>query len=299
MALRVDDELSKYLEENQNNYRFDNWLFHALLQNPNSQIHKTIGGSSTHRDAIVKELRRTNTSKEKVKEARKACLIPESNFDWFEDSRRFFRWLTNAQINNRYITIQINQPNQNLLKLSYKELCIALVDALQDSQESKTIALEKLKIIWNHREKIGKVFAWIDKDNEQKKAELVAKEIKKFRAEKPPYLIAQAHGIEADHPTCLEDLLILLDSYEITHQEALSASKAAKARFSSIAYRMKEDKGQLNVRISREVIDSLDSLSSEFRLSKAKIIEFLIEEESKKKQYISAKIAAWLNNEIS
>lgn len=290
------DKLSNYLDEDERNARFDNWLFYFIRSDSRSAIDKAIGGSSSVRNAMADALGYLGIRREVVISARGRCLIRDSAFDWFECSKRFFKWICSQRFGDFFISPPL--PDDNPLKLGFKELCVALIDVSNEGQGVKIEALRIWQAGWMERVAIGKVFSWTEGKEEKNRCELAYKEVLKFRQTNSPFFpFVSSYGSQP-FPENFQDFLVAIDGWNISLQEAKAASKEAKAKLSQKKFRSKEDKKQLNVHISTEAIGKLEKLANEHNLSKPKIVEFLINEEFKRKQYIPEKMAAWLRGDV-
>lgn len=301
MAVRIQDDLADYLGEHTPNDRFDIWLYHHLRLKQGSQIQQTIGGTSDKRRALAEELKRLRIAATFVVALRKAMLLPEIEFDWFVDSKRFFMWflaqsekpLANAHTELRYYGSR---------QLSYREACIVRTDIAEDPLQEKSLKLSDYKLRWQSCLRIGAEFSWVRGENEEDKVRLAFKEI----ANLWPQLIFPLLSFDQSvpntpvqsEPKTHEDLLIHIDRILITHPVAKSASKEAKRKWSQLKYRSKKDKRQLNVHIATEAIKKLEAIAAKHDLSKAKVIEYLIKMESEKGLYISEKMATWLRGDV-
>ncbi len=286
MTIINRDCLAGYLAEDGQNARFDNWLMAHLCSLPGTQLLARIGGihPQSLRDEMLKELRSLGLTKEYVLNIRANQLLLEVAFSWFEDTKRFYEWF--RQKYNSF-----NQPAQeNAFNLSYKLACILLVDIDRNDKTYKNGALSTLKNEWLERKAIGLQFDWIDGDNEAEKSTEAFIAARIFRPD----------WNSPESPESHEDLLITIDYFQLRDYEAKIASETARRKSSQKEHRNKsKNKKQLNVLIGLQQIKYLEKICQRHQLSKAKVIEILINSESEKNLYITEKKAAWFRGDIS
>lgn len=285
MAIIENDDLQKYLNENKSSQRQENWLLFNLLSRPNSSLIHSISGSSDLRQAMFQELKRQGISGPNISALRQEQLIPDSCFEWFENTERFFKWMS------KKIELAFVPYNLNPLKLNYKNRCIALVDSTNKKISEKISYLEKLKMDWCERLNAGNLIRWADDCDDPDAVKIIYTELVKFQL----IFFPTPHST----PRNVEELLMFVDSLTFTVQECRSASKAAKQKISQRKFRAKKNKKQLNLPIDTDVLDMLGALAKANRLSKTKVVELLIREEFKHKKYISEKLTAWLRGEAT
>jgi len=285
MAILENDDLQKYLNENKSSQRQDNWLLFTPLSQPNSPLIHSISGSNDLRQTMFQELKRQGISGPEISAFRQNQLIPDSCFEWFENTERFFKWMSQKK------ELTSVPYNLNPFKLNYKNHCIALVDSTNKIISEKIFDLEKLKMDWRERLNAGDLIRWADGCDDPDAVKIIYTELVKFRHIffPTPY----------STPRNAEELLMFVDSLIFTVQECRSASKAAKQKISQRKFRAKKNKKQLNLPIDTDVLDMLGALAKANRLSKTKVVELLIREEFKHKKYISAKLTAWLRGEAT
>jgi len=250
---------------------------------------------------MVEELTRLRIPSETVLEVRKFALLPMAEFDWFEDSERFFLWLLGqigAPPYNAPTELRYYGPKQ----LSHREACIALVDHTENQLQEKLLNLSGYKLEWQSRLQIGEGFSWVSGENEEEKVRLAFKEIS--AAFTPPRMpqTSSAPSITnispLPEPKTYEGLLIHIDRLLLDPWRANTTSKKAKAKWSQLKYKSNKNKSQLNVHIATKATERLAVIAEKHHLSKAKVIEYLINAESEKGLYISEKMAAWLRGDV-
>ena len=283
MVILCRDLLSEYFDDKIVNSRFDYWLFYYLTKLKNSTIKSLITGASDTRDEIAKELYRLGIFRNDVIEERKKYLIPKENFHWLENTKHFGHWFIDR------VHLKGNPDKENILNIEYKDLCIAIMDAKIDSIDNKIHQLKRMNAEWNYFKKTYKEFDWVCIGDVARNIEYAQQAAMYFRPNRLPRIV-----------TTHDDLIILLDDIRISPQEAHHASASARRKLSQKKYRDEsKTKKQINALVNKTTFINLERLSTKHNLSKARIIETLINMENKYGRYISDEHTTWPGGNIN
>lgn len=274
MAL-VTDQLSHILNETNHSLRYDIWLWlhlNNINNNAGLQIDET--NSFSMRPKMADYLSTRLQYIEIIKAKRNGQLLPEKFFEWINEGKRQTEWLI----------IKIGKygiyPNfLPLLGLHGKDALIAAIDQWDIDITQKQLSLNELEKEWNHHKKGDKPFQWFKDDNQ--KCLLAWEWINKNL---PNYIPRSPFE---DY----EDLMIFFDQSNLIPDQIKFYIEKIKRKWSQQKYRDGlTEKSQYNFILSHKAIKNLDHLANTYELSRAKILEILLQMESEKNLYISEKV---------
>lgn len=204
-----------------------------------------------------------------------------SNLALIDDS--FFKWINNSRRQNFWILNNFNILLESaFISIPARDRIIANIDLRPTTKNEKEVFIEDLEMRWRVASENPK-FDWFKDDKNKSKLawEWLRKNSELKLETTPPF---------ENH----EDLLIYFDrigpeSFLLPVDEYL---RKIKARWSQNTYRRNNSgKKQKNFMLSNEAISSLEKLSKAHDVSKARILEILIEIESSKGGHIDEKLA--------
>ncbi|MDL2198156.1 hypothetical protein QQF45_03660 [Halopseudomonas aestusnigri] len=202
-------------------------------------------------------------------------LVDTSHFKWIDNSKRQSSWISRRPLP------QSQAPETSLPWIPMQDQITAKIDLWQATGYEKELFLKQLKMDWEATLS-NTQFDWFKDDN--RKVKLAWNWLKK-NSKLPFY---------GDIPfEDYEDMMIYFDGAQPHTGEAINdyISKI-KARWSQNKYREKNTgKTQKNFMLSNETISNLEELSKFHDVSKARIIEILVEIESIKGGHIDEKLA--------
>ena len=274
MALHLEDALSQLLGETEYSNRHDIWLWYTLLFyetrfNPNDY------SDTGMRDKMARYLQtRTWRVDELLKERRKQ-LVHKRDIEWITEDRRVAEWMT-REIQNSTGHSQL----KNYFDLKEKDLPIAILDVWQRDITQKTNLLRDLEQRWKSHKTNDKVYAWF-KDDDQKS------QFAWDWLEKNSFVVT----VGSTPFETFEDVLIFFDNANYSRdQEELYIGKIKKG-WTQKKYRENlKGKAQYNFVLSDKAIESLEKLASCYEISRARLLEILIEMEAEKNDHIPERI---------
>jgi len=282
MAIRPRDTLSAYMNEPGLNSRHDNWLFWYLCQYGGRELAEQSGGLGDVRDAMASVLTARSLDRSTVIAQRRLSLVPDSCFEWFEDTRRFYTWISRKYAHNPHNPIIV----QNLLKLGWRDRSVLLVDAFPDSVQRKHYGLDNWRLQWKQQRAIGQKVSWVCGEDEEIRVGFLYEALRALRPE-------GMNRFEEELRTH-EDLLIFVDECSFSEFETKHALDSAKRRMSQRNYRERskaKEKKQLNVMLAVRSIEKLENIAEKHELSKTQVIEILLQMEYEKSLYVPEKLA--------
>lgn len=205
---------------------------------------------------------------------RREQLIPKKHLEWITNENRLVDWLK-RELQKETTHNQFNHP----FSLSGKEFPIAVLDVWPRDLTEKTSLIKSLEQRWKEHKAHDKRYAWF-KDDDQK-CSLAYEWL-----QKNAYLAIFRSPIST-----YEDLLIFFDNANYTpEREELYIGKIKKL-WNQRKYRNTlKGKAQYNFVLSDRTIEMLDKISEKHEISRARVIEILIEIETQKDLYISEKL---------
>lgn len=274
MAQHIEDALSQVLGETEYNNRHDLWLWYTLVFyettfNPNDYF------DTGMRDKMARYLQtRTWRVDELLKERRKQ-LVLKNDIEWITEDSRVAQWMT-REIQNSTGHSQLN----NYFDLTEKDLPIAILDVWQSDVTQKTKLLRNLEQRWKSHKANDKVYAWFKGDDQKSQFawDWLSKNLFAATLGSTPF-------------ETFEDVLIFFDKANYSReQEELHIGKIKKG-WTQKKYRENlKGKAQYNFVLSDKAIEVLEKLASRYEISRARILEILIEMEAEKNDHIPEKI---------
>ena len=269
----ITDELSHIFNESSHSFRYDIWLWLHLNQNGASLIVDEISSFSM-RPKMANFLSGRLQFIEVIKSARNAQLLPEKSFLWINEGKRQAEWLI-AKIGRHGI-----YPNiLSLPGLTGRDALISAIDAWNIDLTQKQLFLNQLENDWCNHKKGDRYFQWF-KDDSRKCFlgwEWINRNLPNF-IPRPPF---------EDY----DDLMIFFDQSNLSPELIKFYIEKMRRKWSQQKYREgMSGKSQYNFILSDKSIKHLDHLAETYNLSRAKILEILLQMESEKNIYIPEKV---------
>ncbi len=269
----ITDQLSQILNETNHSLRYDIWLWLHLNYN-NAGLQFGEMNSLSMRPKMANFLSTRLHFVETIKTIRRGQLLPEKSFDWINEDKRQIEWLI--------IKVGRHGIYPNLLSLPGlhgKDALICAIDQWNIDITQKQLSLNELENEWNNHKKGDKHFQWFKDENQ--KCLLAWEWINKNLTNHipcPPF---------EDY----EDLMIFFDQSNLIPDQVKFYIEKIKRKWSQQKYREGlTGKSQYNFILSDKAIKNLDQLANTYDLSRAKILEILLQMESEKHLYISEKV---------
>lgn len=274
MALHIEDELSKVLGETEYNSRYDIWLWYTLV------FYETTFNSNDYLDTGMRKkmasyLRNKPWRVNELLKERHKQLVHKKDIEWAIESRRAIEWATRE--------IQISTDHNQLnyyFDLTEKDFPIAILDVWQRDITQKTALLRSLEQKWKSHKTNDKVYVWFkDEDHKSEFAwDWLLKNSSVSTLGSTPF-------------NTFEDLLIFFDKANYSREQKELYIGKIKKGWTQKKYRENlKGKAQYNFVLSDKAIVSLDKLASRYEVSRARLLEILIEMEAEKNDHVPEKI---------
>ncbi|NWB63453.1 hypothetical protein [Pseudomonas sp. F1002] len=274
MALHIEDELSKVLGETEYNNRYDIWLWYTLV------FYETTFNSNDYLDTGMREkmasyLRNKPWRVDELLKERHKQLVHKKDIEWAIESRRAIEWATRE--------IQISTDHNQLnyyFNLTGKDLPIAILDVWQRDITQKTALVRSLEQRWKSHKTDDKLYAWFKGENQ--KSEFAW-----------DWLLKNSYvsTLGSTPFNTFEDLLIFFDKANYSREQKELYIGKIKKGWTQKKYRENlKGKAQYNFVLSDKAIVSLEKLASRYEVSRARLLEILIEMEAEKNDHVPEKI---------
>ena len=274
MAVHYTDLLARILEDKTASHRRDLWLWFWLTghgANLGSYAESRMG----MRDKMAHYLNQNAWLTPRARDDKNKQLLPERQLDWLNEGSRQIEWI--YQKFTQYAGYNWNNTPQDVFG---KDRLILIIDLWQVDTTQKKLTLDSLKIQWNAHKSGDKTYKWFKDDD--KKSALAWDWLNKNTS----FTVLHSKPFET-----YEDLLIFFDSANLTTEQKTLYIDRIKKRWSQQKYRESLiGKAQYNFVLSDKAVANLDKLASFHEISRAKILEILLEMETEKNGYIPERI---------
>ena len=274
MAVHYTDLLARILEDKTASHRRDLWLWFWLTghrANLGTYAESRMG----MRDKMAHYLNQNARLAQQIRDDKSHQLLPERQLDWLNEGNRQTEWILPKLM--QFAGYTWNNIPQDVFG---KDRLILIIDLWKVGTTQKKLALDSFKIQWNDHKSGDKAYKWF-KDNDKKSA-LAWDWLNKNTSFTVPY----PKPFET-----YEDLLIFFDSANLTTEQKTLYIDRIKKRWSQQKYREGlTGKAQYNFVLSDKAIMNLEKLARLHEISRAKILEILLEMETEKNGYIPERI---------
>lgn len=274
MAIHCSDLLAQILEDKTASHRRDIWLWFWLI-GQGATLGSYADSRMGMRDKMAHHLNHNSWLIPQAKDNKNNQLLPERQLDWLNEGTRQITWIL-----SRFMQLSETTWNNIPQDLSGKDRLILIIDLWPVDTTQKKLMLDSLKTQWNAHKRGDKAYKWF-KDDDKKSA------IAWDWLNKNTYFTAlSSKPIET-----YEDILIFFDNTNLTIEQKTLYIDKIKKRWSQQKYRESLiGKAQYNFILSDKAIAHLDKLASLHEISRAKILEILLEMEAEKNSYIPERI---------
>ncbi len=275
--MKINDALSKILQENTHSKRVNIWLW-FYLESQNFQLDQSHFNTPEMRNFMANLISSNTGIDSDIRHCVGRDLLPDEMFEWIENEERQCQWLVSYLNKSPNIWLK-NYP----VRLIKRDLVIAMIDTLRLDLSSKKSTIDVMKNSWNHQINDDKPLLWFKRENEELKCDLAWKWIVKNGGIN---FLLQPNSIQSH-----QELLIYFDRMEFSIEKKLLCLNFVKKSWSQQKYRNNlTGKKQYNFILSDKAIDRLDKLANKYDLKRASILEILLQMESEKSLYIAEKI---------
>ncbi|HEK1827064.1 hypothetical protein [Pseudomonas aeruginosa] len=203
-------------------------------------------------------------------------LIPKKHFSWISESERQLSWIK-RRLPRQMAAERIYSP-----ALSERDLLIATIDCAESPPRGKTSFLANLKRAWDEQQQLDQQLDWIKERNEREACLRVWEWLSKHLSN---------HVFPNPRPGSHQRLLQTLDTFTWPPLERAHCIATVR-RLWRQKLRRQEAKGrkQYNFILSGKAIKRLDRFSKNLELSRARILEILLQMEDEKDLYLKEQI---------
>lgn len=272
----VEDALSVLLKEKSLDRRRDIWLWFYLALRDTAVYHPENIIPATMRDRMAESIEKFGVTTDLLGGNQNYLLIPEKHFSWISESERQLSWIK-RRVPREMADERIYSP-----ALSERELLIATIDCAESPAREKTSFLATLKRAWGEQQQLDEQLDWIKERDEREACLHVWEWLSK-------HLSNQV--FPNPRPESHQRLLITLDSFTWKTMERAHCIATIR-RLWRQKLRRKDAKGkkQYNFILSDKAIKRLDRFSKEHELSRARVLEILLQMEDEKDLYLKKQI---------
>ena len=278
------DELSRLLKEPRQSNRHDIWLWLCLQYYGNIDLDPSTCNGATMRDTIALTLNENIHILEGINSDKDRALLPDGNFKWIDGDERQYQWLLRRIEDITALGPPRGLP-QGLVHLTGRSRLIAMLDLWNAPIAEKADEIENLRNFWLRHKSRDRDFEWFeDKKYGSKRCKCAWEWLEKNHTPMPRSQLPISN---------YKELLIFFDEAQLRHTEQKAIIQYIKKRWSRKQFDERAaDKKQLNVMLSKNVIELLDTLAKKHELKRAQVLELLITKESENGVYSTGK--RWL-----
>lgn len=278
MVGRLGDELGEILLDRQLGERKENWL-RLFLSLPGQSGRPPYSGSSARAD-MAGYINSIAGLGDVVRAEMRLALLPEDRFAWLTDNSRQNKWILNylGSLPAGGYELAFNASSF----LSGRHRIIALFDVFKPDGAAKEGLVNSAKLEWEIQAKKDKVFDWFLDEGGAAGCELMWAWLSKRGLGVPG-----ARWIVSNH----DDLLTFFDQSTLDDLTIRLMMLEIKRTWSQKKYRASlKDKRQCNLLLRDKTIAQLDKLAKKHDLSRAELLELIINGEARQEVYINQRL---------
>jgi hypothetical protein len=206
-------------------------------------------------------------------------FLPEEVLAWIGDDERQNQFLL------RRLPLVFGAPVHLAVQsvLHGRELVVGLIDSRYVDLSYKQQQVAELQKAWNDHLNRDKGIEEFLKEDEAEKCSLMWE----MTVQQHPDAVSGVSQF-----TDINSMLLFFDRDQFTFEQKALLLGKVKRRWSQNKYRANlKDKKQVNLVLSSKTIGLLDKMASNYDLSRAQILEALIQDEDKKKIYLTERLS--------
>lgn len=279
---KSNGKLENFLGVEKIDPRFFNWLcFYVCLGQDRDYVRRLAASENKYECVFLALDNRSHRVMSPISVWENGMVLSR-DIEWLENDKRFFEWFV--------CELDFDQKEllrKNPLNLSYRDLCVSVADL--ESSRKTPIPLERRRRRWDEVKCFKNVISWVEGDEEERKIEFISRVFKREGFRVP----------ELGTIRCFDDFLLWLDCRDLRRLEVENISAQAKRSWQQQNYRGdKSKRKQINIMLDVDVVQKLEILTAKHHLSKAKVVQVLLEEECSRHLYISKRRADMAKGEI-
>lgn len=284
LVLRDDwhDELSQLIDDQRNNTRRDIWLWLYLYSYQNADLDPVTCNGTTMRSAIARYLKRNTRLLERINSDKDRFMLPNDYLKWIDGGERQYQWLL-SRIEDITGLRPLQGLPEGLVHLTGRNHLIALLDLWDIDIAKKADNIGRLRKEWLGHKASDSDFEWFDdKKDGAKRCQCAWEWLEKNHKSIPDEQLPISNYTA---------LLLYFDKAKLSRTEQKLTIQEIKKRWSRKQFgERNDDKKQVNVWLSKPVIDLLDELAEKRNLKRAEVLEHLIKMESEAGAYLADKL---------
>ncbi|HGX3309060.1 TPA: hypothetical protein ACNH8R_000040 [Pseudomonas aeruginosa] len=261
-----------------NERRDDIWLWFYLALRKKALYRSEVLNPRTMSEQMAESIKSFRLSPEEIAVDQNRQMVSEEHLTWISDCKRQLSWIQHRLNRDESIrTLNIYSS-----ALTEKEMLIAKIDCSGSAPKDKESFVIGLKQDWNEQMVLDSQLNWVQETNEAGACQHVVEWMRKHQPEQEfPETV----------PKTLQELLIASDAWIWSDVERKYCISTAR-RLWRQALRRKKAKGkkQYNFILSDKAIKRLDRFSKEHELSRARVLEILLQMEDEKDLYLKEQI---------
>ncbi|HGM4308927.1 TPA: hypothetical protein ACKPFN_005375, partial [Pseudomonas aeruginosa] len=272
----VEDTLSVLLKEESLDRRRDIWLWFYLALRDTAVYHRENIIPATMRDRMAESIEKFGVTTDLLGGNQNYLLIPEKHFSWISENERQLSWIK-RRLPREMADERIYSP-----ALSERDLLIATIDCAESPPREKTSFLANLKRAWDEQQQLDQQLDWIKEGGEREACRHVWEWLSKHLSNQVfPNACPESH----------QSLLQALDTFRWSTIERAHCIATVR-RLWRQKIRRKDAKGkkQYNFILSDKAIKRLDRFSKDHEISRARVLEILLQMEDQKDLYLKEQI---------
>lgn len=279
-GIRFDDddalaELDASFAQSHASNREDIWRWLYLYEHKEKRLDRDTCNGVSMRDSIAGALKGNKDLVNELRSQRDKFMLPAADLDWIKEDTRQLKWLFDRVDD---LTEQI-LPSR-LSHLTGRDEVIAMVDLWDTRLSNKKTSVKRLHEQWQRQQIKDIDLEWFQDKKEGLKRCSCARDW--FLSNSHYQRLANRHLINTS-----SDLAMFFEKARTSELERKTAIKDIKARWSRLQFNERNsDRKQVNLMLSKKVIDQLDELVTLHGMKRAQIIEALVKKEASAGEYL-------------
>ncbi|MBP2842809.1 hypothetical protein [Pseudomonas sp. PNP] len=269
------DKLARLLKDSTQNNRLDVWLWLCLYIYEKLDLERSTCNGTTMRDEIAHALARHPDLVSRIQPERDRFLLRDDLLAWITKDERQYHWLL-PQIDE--ITGRILP--RRLVHLTGRSELIAMLDVWQVNIEEKADEVRHLHEEWRRHIALDSQFEWFaDKKEGAKRCVCAWEWLEKN------HLSPRSRQLPISNH---KELLMFFDQAQLGPHEQKAMIQEIKNRWHRQQFDERNaDKKQVNVMLSKAVVDQLDMLAKQNGVKRPQVIETLVKMEAEAGIYLA------------
>ncbi|RMS55357.1 hypothetical protein ALP65_200011 [Pseudomonas aeruginosa] len=261
-----------------NERRDDIWLWFYLALRGKALYRSEALNPRTMSEQMAESIKSFRLSLEEIAVDQSRQMVSEEHITWISDCKRQLAWIQHRLNRDK----RIRTPDIYSSALTEREMLVAKIDCSGSAPKVKESFVIGLKQDWNEQMVLDSQLNWVQETSEAGACQHVVEWMRKHQPEQEfPETV----------PKTLQELLIASDAWTWSDVERKYCVSTAR-RLWRQALRRKKAKGkkQYNFILSDKAIKRLDRFSKDNELSRARVLEILLQMEEEKDLYLKEQI---------